>query len=290
MFESLVETVRGWLSTTRKDTVLTSLDVMFSTIQDDVMPAFQMVLDSKNLEEVKKCNFYTVIYKNCGIVASDNYQALVKMSDSFQLILNNKVSIRQLVTHHMQDTLTNKAMSAKTAAILTFLQDIQSMSTYMLDLLYYIVADEKHSDLPRVHFKRLKDGGPTFINLYRVYGFNITTTIDNLSRVSDEIIKTESEIDTKLNNIMLSKTGKVVELPQVNFVGNPIYHFRMWLVDRDTKKYEAIKVKKQLIELKLMELKLKQEDDHDPALSKQIKYYEEKLASLEYSIEKFEKE
>jgi hypothetical protein len=62
----------------------------------------------------------------------------------------------------------------------------------------------------------------------------------------------------------------------------------MWLVDREMDKYESLKDTKKLIELRINELKLKERETRDPKLEKQIEYYEDKLASIEYEIKNIE--
>ena len=188
----------------------------------------------------------------------------------------------------MQDTLINKTMNAKSAAIVKVLQDLASMNSYMLDLLYFLILDEKLTNLPKIKLKRIKEDIPKFTEMFKVYGFKLKTIIEEIHKVSEEPLP-EDKTRIDVIDALLNNTGKLVDLPVSGFVNNPIYHFRMWLVDRDIKKYESLKEKKQLIELRLMELKLEQEDDSDPNLTKQVKYYEEKLADIEYSIEKFEK-
>lgn len=289
MFSTLLETITSFIGTYRKEIAVKYLDYILASTENLVLPTFAEVIDSENLPIVKKNTFFTTIYKNCGILASDNYDALVKMGQSFQGIVNNRIGLKQLVNKHLQDTLTSKAMSAKSAAIITLLHDLNSLNTYMLDLLYFILTDEKKSDLPKVKFKRIKEDAPTFIQLYKVYGFNFKDIIEDIEKISDEIVPTKQEVSDAINNMLLMKTGKLITLPQQNFVGNPIYHFRMWLIDRDSRRIESLRLKKQLIELRLMELKLNQEGTSDPNLSKQIKYYEEKLADIEYNIEKYEK-
>jgi len=66
------------------------------------------------------------------------------------------------------------------------------------------------------------------------------------------------------------------------FIGNPIYHIRLFLIDIDLLKLERLKEKKRLLELRLLELQGK----NDPKIKKQIEYYEDKLNKLELKIEK----
>ena len=67
-----------------------------------------------------------------------------------------------------------------------------------------------------------------------------------------------------------------------NFIGNPIYHIRLFLVDLEMLRLERLKNRRKLVELKLLELRNK--DASDPKIKKQIEYYEQKLEALDRKI------
>jgi hypothetical protein len=70
-----------------------------------------------------------------------------------------------------------------------------------------------------------------------------------------------------------------------NFVGNPIYHLRKFLVELELAKLERLKDKKRLLELKLLELKNELNNKpNDPKLQKQIEYYENKINQVDEKI------
>lgn len=288
MIAKLIETIQSFVYSTRKEVAYEFLDRLMINMKEELLPSFDAIIASKNLDVVKKNKLFTTIYKNSGIVASDNYKALEKYKECFAFIAAQHGSLKNLIDRGMQDTLINKTMNAKSAAIVKLLQDLAAMNSYMLDLLYFVILDEKLTNLPKIKIKRIKEDIPKFTEMFKVYGFKLKTIIEEIHKVSEEPLP-EDKTRIDVIDALLNNTGKLVDLPVSGFVNNPIYHFRMWLVDRDVKKYESLKEKKQLIELRLMELKLEQEDDSDPNLSKQVKYYEEKLADIEYSIEKFEK-
>jgi hypothetical protein len=68
-----------------------------------------------------------------------------------------------------------------------------------------------------------------------------------------------------------------------NFIGNPIYHLRLFLIDLDSLRLERLKDEKSLLELRILELK---SSDTDGKLKKQISYYENKLNKLDMKIRK----
>lgn len=68
-----------------------------------------------------------------------------------------------------------------------------------------------------------------------------------------------------------------------NFMGNPIYHLRLFLVDLRTMRLESLKEEKTLLELRILELK---NGDPDGKLKSQISYYENKLNKLDMKIKR----
>jgi len=71
------------------------------------------------------------------------------------------------------------------------------------------------------------------------------------------------------------------------FIGNPIMHLRLLFVDLTALRLEAMKDKRKLLELRLLELRSFNNDGStNPKLSKQIAFYEDKLNKLDMKIDK----
>ena len=68
------------------------------------------------------------------------------------------------------------------------------------------------------------------------------------------------------------------------FIGNPIYHIRLFLTDLEINKYKSLEDEKRLLELKLAELKAKQQGTDDPKLKQQIEFYENEIKKTEDKI------
>jgi len=69
------------------------------------------------------------------------------------------------------------------------------------------------------------------------------------------------------------------------FIGNPIYHLRLFLTDLEINKYKSLEDEKRLLELKLAELKAKQQGTDDPKLKQQIEYYEQEIKKVEDKLD-----
>lgn len=282
--KALIDSLNSTIS--RKD-VIKHLELMFQSISEDVIPSLEQLEDGVDNIEKDKLAKLKNLAAVAGIKYKDNKDLVNKIKLSFINIQKEYSTLSDLVNKELNEIVTNKTITAKDAVILRVISDIGAMNSYVLDFSYYLLINDKETNLPKYKLKTITDGISTFASLYKVYGDNIHKLLQDVYKTSDNQLDVNDE--SEMTGIMLSKTGKLVNLPQANgFINNPIYHIRLWLTDREINKYEALKDKKRLIELKVLELKLKQSNSNEPGLSKQIEYYEEKLSKTEHAIERIE--
>lgn len=271
----------------KKEQLLKTFNTMTSLIQDDLIASLTEVKELEKSPRVTKSDLYQVTKE---VMKTDDVKSKSIFGDLeniFTQIIKNKSKIENLITKHTSTVLTNKVLSIKDAAIVKLVDDISSLVLYSTDYLTCTLADAKNTAFPKVKFKKLKEGIPAFVDFIKTYGNGkeFEKNLDKIAKLDDTVINKDSNhtfVDLKLKN-----DGMLDILPQ-GFINNPFYHIRMWLIDRDIQKLEALKDKKRLIELRIMELKIEEKSGNDGDLSKQIEYYEDKLAAIEYKIEKLE--
>ena len=290
MLSEILSIFGSFTGAMKKEAVQEYTDFLYTSINDEVLPTFTTILADKTLDVISK----NVTLKNFAQMAdlktTNNYKTLEKMEDLFKTISKTQKQVKDLVNKHCSEVITNKAMKTKDAAIVKFLTDLYTLTSYTLDFLYFVIVDEKHSELPRIKFKKIREGLPNYITLFKAYSKFYATMLEDIAAIDDETLKTDLDVvQQQMKEMILAKKSKLVSFPLSNFIGNPIYHIRMWRVDKEIEKLEALKTKKQLVELKITELRLEKDGGRDKNLSKQIKYYEDKLAGIEYKIEKIEK-
>lgn len=284
LLSSIINFFTDTTFTMKKSDAYKYLEFTINSIKDDIIPTLNNIKDSKNLKQLKNNHFFTYIYKQSGISAKDNYQAIERYVEFFTKIEKSYSVLKKLIDNHMQEVMTNKSMSVKSAAILRVLTDISSLTMYMPDLCIFVLTDEKDSDLPKITFKRVKENFANFIEIIKTYYKTYDKTLKDIEYLPDDNI-TPDDAEKNLIQAMLGRYG--ADLPSSKgFIGNPIYHIRLWWVDRQIAAYENLKQKKQLLELKVMELKLREQNENDPALRKQIEYYEDKISKMEYALVK----
>lgn len=290
MIGEIIDSLRSFTGAMKKEQVERYVDLLFKILNDELLTSFQVITQDKDIQVIKKNTYLTNFYKQADIKASNNFEALVKMESFFKEMSKAESTIRKLTDKHISKVIANTSIKAKDGAIIKILTDCFSMVSYTLDFLYFIIVDEKHSELPKIKFNKIREGLVNYITLYKTYSKYFDKMLVDVTNIPDEEFELEiDEVKQQMKEMIIAQNSKLVTLPVSGFIGNPIYHFRMWLVDRDFKEIEDLKIKKQLIELKLMELKLKEKNEEDANLTKQIAYYEDKLTSIEYKIEKLQK-
>jgi hypothetical protein len=73
------------------------------------------------------------------------------------------------------------------------------------------------------------------------------------------------------------------------FIGNPIFHIRMWLVDKEIEKYEALKTRKKILEGRILELKLGK-DATSEKTKKAIDVFEKDILKIDDKIHRIEED
>ena len=277
--------------TTKKDDVIDNLNMTFNELHDKVLPSLDNIISVLgNSIVIKKNNVLSLLAVSSGIKVKDNRDMLVKLKGILTNISKSEKNVKKLVNDYLPDTVTDKTATVRDLTILKLISDLSSLTMYSLDFLYYILTSADDSDYPKIKFQQIQNDIPDFSSVLRSYKDNFTKTLDNIKKVANVEMITEPE-NIGMFEKVIGRQGKIVNTPAVNgFLGNPIYHIRLMLVDREVDKYENLKDKKKLLELRVMELKAKENGESNPKITKQIEYYEDKIAKVEYNISQIEDE
>lgn len=293
MLGNLVESLAGFMGTIKKSSVELYTNAIFKCINDTILPVFEEITNtSKNKAEIKqiKENKQLALFSKLSGIQQDNFKTLEKMHTTFKNLSKSEGDVKKVIDFHFPKLMVNNVVRARDAALVKLLEDLNAFNMYTVDFLYYILMDPTETLIPKIKVKRIHEKLGDYVTLYKVYSKPLEPLLIKIAKMSDEEIP--SKLDKtllELKEVQLTKHGEFPNLPYNGFIGNPIYHIRMWLIDRDFRKIEVLEDKKQLIELRLMELKLEAQGQRDPNLTKQIRYYEDKLSGIEYDIEKLQK-
>jgi hypothetical protein len=226
-------------------------------------------------------------------VIRDTFTGFVDMYDDFS----------SKCIHALPSFLSSGVISVRDAGILKVVNDISYLTLFVQDFLYYYLSRGDVSSFPKKRQNDIVNNAPLFMDIFVKYSIvNKKDMIKDLMNLPEELI--DENIDDKKsmistviqnnlseNNEMLSEffsdSRKTDSLPTVSsFNGNPIYHIRMWLVDKDLEKYDELKRKRILVQYKLAAIKRKAEGGDASDLNKQIDFNEKKLSDIEYEMAK----
>jgi hypothetical protein len=284
MLDSLFAMFKGLEHTTKKEDVAKLLEITMSGISESVIPSLDLLInDPKNTNKISD-SILNILTQTGNIKHKNNVDIFKDIKATMVTILNSKADIVDLINNELSDYVTDNKPKAKDLAIIRLINDISHISLYLPDLIYILIMDNNDNDVPTKRIKEIRGDAGSFAEIYKAYsGTKLKTVIEDITNIGD--VEIDPNVSKSIMGVALSKSGKLAKLPVINnFINNPIYHIRMSLVDREIRQYEALQEKKRLIELRVMELKLKQNEKDTPKLRKQIQYYEDKIAAIEYQL------
>lgn len=249
-------------------------------IENGILPILDNYQDPKNkaiLDNLKNSNTFKIIKE--GLKVNDPSKLLVELEVYFKDILTNQSKIVSSINTILSDSVNEKTITFKQYEMMNYIDDMYSNTYFTTELLYILIRDEKNSMLSQKQVIKLLKQLPNF----KLKVLNKVTVKDALAAISNS--SAESIYDR--NSADAPDSIKMSGIKVSNFIGNPIFSFRKWLVDKDIDKAKALEDTKNLIELRLLELRNQAAGESDnEGLRKQIEYYEDKLAEVDSKISK----
>ena len=249
-------------------------------IENGILPILDNYQDPKNkaiLDNLKNSNTFKIIKE--GLKVNDPSKLLVELEVYFKDILTNQSKIVSSINTILSDSVNEKTITFKQYEMMNYIDDMYSNTYFTTELLYILIRDEKNSMLSQKQVIKLLKQLPNF----KLKVLNKVTVKDALASIANS--SSESIYDR--NSADAPDSVKMSGIKISNFIGNPIFSFRKWLVDKDIDKAKALEDTKNLIELRLLELRNQAAGESDnEGLRKQIEYYEDKLAEVDSKISK----
>jgi len=258
----------------------TTFTAVVYEIENGILPILDNYQDPKNkaiLDNLKNSNTFKIIKE--GLKVNDPSKLLVELEVYFKDILTNQSKIVSSINTILSDSVNEKTITFKQYEMMNYIDDMYSNTYFTTELLYILIRDEKNSMLSQKQVIKLLKQLPSF----KLKVLNKVTVKDALASISNS--SSESIYDR--NSADAPDSVKMSGIKVSNFIGNPIFSFRKWLVDKDIDKAKALEDTKNLIELRLLELRNQAAGESDnEGLRKQIEYYEDKLAEVDSKISK----
>lgn len=268
--------------------VETTWENTITAIEESVLPAYVSIIENMDTVETNNSQMLKIMTTSKFYRGLDPKKILLLQKRFFNDVLSESRNVSKLIKKDVAEVITYKTGKAQETTILTLVSDISAMTFYSLDFIYMMVLD-KDVEIPKKRVEEINSLVSMFASMHEVYGEDFSKYVKNINKVSTS--KVEQDKPPGIMDALFSDTGLLVKIPFTSgFINNPLYHVRMWVIDKRVERYEVLKEKRTVLGLKINELKVKQGGGNDPKLAKHIEYYEDKISAIEANIREFEED
>jgi len=235
------------------------------------------------LTEFKDNKNYSNAAKEIGYNTNSAAKLMDVLDTEYNTIANALESIKKVAASELPKMMTVKTLTVKQSAIINLSEKINTLSMTFPSLILYILY-KSSGDNKMIY----KTGYKDVVALAGAYHYevlilskNSRTIFKDLPNLSDTLLS-GSPLEVRH---MASAADNKFPMADNKFVTTWIYNIGKWWVEGQIQQLEKAKEEKRLIELKLLELRERETTGNIPAnISKQIEYYEDKLASLNRKV------
>lgn len=204
-----------------------------------------------------------------------------------------------VITKELEDIkseiIVTQAITASKATILRAVAHYYFMTKYAMDFANYLImleAEHGGIELPRdakpnkMQVKYIEDNLWIYARLVAVYGSDTDKFLSRLKEIeSYQITKDSVEDSSALSS---NKIDLFNNLPD-GFIGSPIYTIGLIFAQWEADRHKDLKDKKRLLELRLLHLRVVQEQGKgDANTEKEIAHLQKRCTDLDYKITKIE--
>ena len=258
------------------------LDMTFKNLEKEVLPSFLEL--SKANPKVFNPGIGAVLQsvtKQKGSIDQAKY--FINVIKDLQ---KNEDAIRKAVKD-LPEHIPTKFITSKKASTLGIVSTVGSFALCSLDIAILMISDADGNDFSPSIVTQMNN---SLAGISPVLEFikNVKTHIQNLNKTDDEININDDNI--RLESILKSNGG-LPDIPNMNFsfIGKVAYNIGTWLVDMEMKKYDSLKLKKQYLLKRLLEIEGKLSNSpEDVKLKKAKEVYVNEIEKTNYAILKIE--
>lgn len=291
---SIFTFLKAMLPRVQKATIEEDIRQTIGEMEQIVIPQYFSAGNSfkvNKLESADAKGYEKIFYKEVSMKAKGP-NMVVDLHASLQRCYENLVYIQKVAEQTLEADLITDGLTAKKAHIVRAAAALSFISRFSIDFLNHLLILENNSrgdtkELAPAEIKHIENNVIRFFRGIEDYGMDAPKFQNVLSEIPDVVI-------TSKNAASMNSMFSPIKLDPFNhqgmsgFTGNPIYHIRLVFAEWQTKRYNANKDKKKLLELRLLHLKSLQERKPNAKLEQEIEYIENRVSKLERAIREVE--
>lgn len=211
--------------------------------------------------------------------------------------LENITTLEKLVDKYYSNDIARSAMTYNKATLLQYIESISFAAKFARKHLIYVLTMEAGllrdnkmvgKELTKAEMNWLISNRPMFIATLKA----LDTPERELSKSIGDIPDIAIDVDDDSSDAVVASVGvRKLDPFGFNFIGvslNPIYHFRMAVVEYQVAQYDAAKEERVMLEYQIRDLENSKNGKNDPKIEKAIEYTRDRIQKLDYKIAKME--
>lgn len=279
-----------------KDDILSVLDNTESKITTIVIPTYKNAVpalkDVKLNEEAEY--ILSILARNYSNGSNDLSKTVSAIYKDLTKIRGVITDLEEAIDSNLPDAVVKDNVTLKSEALMKLASQIEFTVDYSIYLLDYFVTESSEYEnleveIPKPIVSYIKANVLAFGQMLDFLTENAKQIINNLDNVPDVRVV---GLDKSMIKAAISKLKYMMRLSNLEkgFVGNPIYHIRMWIAEIQVYKYQGDKDRKRLLELKIAKLKENKNGKNNAKIDKQVEYYQNLVNDIDFKIKQYEKE
>lgn len=252
--------------------------------------------------------------KECKNLVKEFYKELdstrhkVKLSsqknvatDTITLFKNVKINgdfVLKEISDSVNDVIVSQALTAVKANLLRSVAHFYFLTRYSLDFANYIYVKESENAgielskdyvLNKKQEEFIRKNMWIYARLLSVYGENHDVFLSRIEKL-EEISLNKETVEEAVDAYNSEKVDITNNIPS-GFIGSPIYSIRLIFAQWEADRYRNLKDKKKLLELRFLHLKLlKEQNQSDVEIEKEISYLQKRITDIDYKLTKIEED
>lgn len=283
-----------------KEQVLEDINITKTELTTGVLPMYQtartsfktMKFKSKEVKELEK-----VFLRNYSPSSKNKQENIIgDITEALPLILANLTYVESQAEELFARDILKEGLSSRKVMLIRAADHIFFITKFAVDLLnvvYVYEAESRNTNIDEDYKgpKRNRDIVSTniyiFGKLLQLYAIKEKDFKALIDKMPDVIINTDTE-DVVKSVYKEHDLDPMAAKLSMNFDSNPIYHIRLVVAEWQANRYKRFLDKKKMLELRLLHLKMLEEQQHSDSLEREIKYIQGRIDTLDYKIAKME--
>jgi len=295
----LYQFIRSLMPRIERQHLLEDIEITKNELTTGVIPAFQsaqLYFKAGGIRSDAVKALESVFYRNYNARGSKRKENFIaEIAECLPAVRENLEYIDSQIEEIFSRDIIKDGLSIRKASLLRAVDHISYISRYAIDLInliYVHEAQHRNVDITESYGGNDKIRELTQKNLFIfakmlvIYGQKAKDFQEQFFKLPEAVLNEQTFQQVAA---LYKDNGDPIPQDAVSeFEGNPIYHIRLNIAEWQAERYRGFKDKKKMLELRLMHLKMLQQDKSDPNLEKEIEYIQNRVEGIDFKLRKME--